>query len=110
MMALDRSPESLSTHNEFEVIFGSIEEKLWWQIDLKIDQLRTNLSIQSAKKVSLCPTHLVYDPKLKIMRVSSRKTFWPQLMPNEQEMQPLEHPHGNSLIWPSDLIYDPNWP
>ena len=32
-MALDRSPEPISAQIEFELISGSIEQKLRWQID-----------------------------------------------------------------------------
>ena len=28
----------------------------------------------------------------------------------EKNMWPLEHPQGISLLWPTDLVYDPKWP
>ena len=37
MMALDRSSESISLQNEFDLIFGSNEQKLWGHIYFPID-------------------------------------------------------------------------
>ena len=42
--------------------------------------------------------------------VSSRQTFCLIFRPIEQEISPLEGPQGISLIWPSNLVFDPRWP
>ena len=94
-MALERSPESISTQNEFELILG--------QLSKTCDDRLIRKLINWAHILAMCRkgTDLVYDPKwpnLKLMGVSSRQTFWPIFKSIEQEMWPLEHPQGNSLI------------
>ena len=50
------------------------------------------------------------SPIFELDKILSRWSFWASLMKIGPKLWPLECSQGFSMIWPTDLVFDPIWP
>ena len=51
-----------------------------------------------------------HDPYSNLTEILSSWLFWASLMMIVPKLWPLEFSQGFSMIWPTDLVFDPTWP
>ena len=83
-------------------------EQVWWQLD-------QNCGLWSGHKVFLWFDLLIlfltqHDPYSNLIEILSRWLFWASLMKIRPKLWPPECSQGFSMIWPSDLVFDPTSP
>ena len=51
-----------------------------------------------------------HDPYSKFTQILSKWSFWARLMKIRPKLWPLQCSQYFSMIWPTDLVFDPTWP